>query len=47
MINNKAKESYNSKAVVVARGLLGYVPAQKSRYSKSASSKWLHKAEFM
>lgn len=37
---------YNEIAIAVARGLLGYQPAVRSKYSKPASLKFKHDVEF-
>lgn len=33
-------ERYDKIAVLVAQGKLGYIPAKKSRFSKSCGEKW-------
>lgn len=42
----KQHERYNAIAVQVASGRVGYKPAVKSRYSKSASNKFDHAVAF-
>ena len=42
----KQHERYEAVAVQVLRGRAGYKPAVKSRFSKSASSKFAHTIAF-
>ncbi|WP_168787285.1 hypothetical protein [Escherichia coli] len=42
----KQHERYKAVAVQVLRGRAGYKPAVKSRFSKSASSKFSHTIAF-
>ncbi|UYE98937.1 hypothetical protein XbC2_542 [Xanthomonas phage XbC2] len=42
----KQKKRYNEIAVLVANGRLGYIPANKSRFSKSASNKFAQDISF-
>ncbi|MDF3828882.1 MULTISPECIES: hypothetical protein [Enterobacteriaceae] len=45
-VKKRSHQRYEEQAVKVARGMLGYQPAVKSVYSKSASPKFCHKIEF-
>ncbi len=45
-VKKKQHERYDALAVQVARGRAGYKPAVKSRFSKSASSKFSHTIAF-
>ncbi|MBG0751102.1 MULTISPECIES: hypothetical protein [Pectobacterium] len=42
----KQQKRYNTLAVQVALGRVGYQPAVKSRFSKSASNKFAHEITF-
>lgn len=45
--SSQAKERYDNMALMVVKGKAGYIPAKKSRYSKSSKSKFNHAAWFM
>ncbi|EDQ5814821.1 hypothetical protein MA78_000423 [Salmonella enterica subsp. enterica] len=45
-VKRQIHHDYDERAISVARGRLGYQPAMKSRYSKSASRRFCHKIEF-
>lgn len=44
---SQAKERYDKIALMVVKGQAGYIPAKKSRYSKSSKSKFNHQLEVM
>ena len=45
--SSQAKERYDKMALMLVKGQAGYIPAKKSRYSKSSKSKFNHAASFM
>ncbi|OAT17651.1 hypothetical protein M979_2146 [Buttiauxella noackiae ATCC 51607] len=45
-VKQRIHQRYREQAILAVRGQLGYQPAVKSVYSKSASPKFCHKIEF-